>query len=581
MEKLKIIVKEHKWAVIFALFCVLIIMAPQVYFRFAHRDIYQGIEMMASSDETAYLSRVRDAQDGHISLGNPYLKEAKNDPYMMPPLGEIIVGYLGKILFLDIRNTVLLSRFIFPFLDFLLIYSFVYLLSKKKLTALAASIGVMLGSILLNQRAIFQLLAGASPRLDFLMFNRPIIPSVHIFLFFGFLVCCWLFLERKVLRWGILAALFLGSSFYLYFYTWSFLYAFCGVLCLLFLFQKKWGDIKRIVAVMLAGIILAIPYFLNLYSVSQNSMYAEMSQRFGFVASRAPVLGFLITPLLVIFLLFFSKQWKERFIFSLALLLTPFIVLNQQLITGRVLINAHYHWYFHTPLAVIFLTIILFELIAKTRKKFLEKIAAFLMICASLYAGIFIQYASYNSREKDTADNQRYGPVLEWLSGNGRKEEVVFANDKISSLVVIYTPQNIFYHTPAIYYLGTTEERLKDALFSFYRLNGLGGGEARETFFKERATVSSLVYAMYYRETTGDYGGIPDAILEELIREYENTLSIPTEKYYKDLWQKYNVDYVVWDRTQEPQWQLNNYSFLEEAYQNNGLIIYRFNQDAR
>ncbi|MEK7482203.1 MAG: hypothetical protein AAB620_00190 [Patescibacteria group bacterium] len=581
MRKIISIAKEHKWAIIFALFCTFIIMAPQVYFRFAHKDIYQGVEMMAASDETAYLSRVREVQDGHLSLANPFLKEAKNGPYILPPLGEIIVGYLGKIFFLDIRNTILLSRFIFPFLDFLLIYSFVYLLSKKKLTALVASTGVILGSILLNQRAIFQLIKGVSPRLDFLIFSRPIIPSIHIFLFFGFLTFCWLFLERKTLRWGLLAVLFLGSSFYLYFYTWSFLYVFCGMLCLFFLIQKKWNDIKRMMSVMLGGIVLAIPYFFNLYSVSRNSSYAEMSQRFGFVASRDTVLGLLITPLLIIFLVFFQKQWKERFVFSLALLFTPFIVLNQQIITGRVLINAHYHWYCHTPLAVIFLTIILFELLAKTRKRSLEKIAAFLMICASVYVGVFIQRASYDVREKDAVDSQRYGPVFEWLNKNAGKDQVVFANDNFSPMAAVYTPLNVFYCSPAIYYLGTTGERLQDSLFSSYRLNGLKAEETQQVFSDQRVRISGALYAMYYRETTGGYEGMPEAVLEKLVQEYQGALSIPPEKYYKDLWEKYNVDYAVWDKQNEPQWQLNNFSFLEEAYQNKGLIIYRFNPNAQ
>jgi hypothetical protein len=213
--KITQILKNHKWAIFFALITAVIIAFPQVYFRYHHHDVYQGIEIMGDSPWTP---RIREVQDGHPLLGSTYLKEGKSDPYLFQPLGSIIVGYLGKIFSLDINNTILLSRLLFPFLVFLVIYSFVFLLSRDKLTALASSMMVLLAKVLLSRPGLPQILSGESPR-SFLHFIRPVIRSLPSFFFFSFLLFFWLFLKKKQWRWGVASTIILGLTFYDYFYT--------------------------------------------------------------------------------------------------------------------------------------------------------------------------------------------------------------------------------------------------------------------------------------------------------------------------------------------------------------------------
>lgn len=568
------ILKNHKWAIILAFIASVVIASPQVYFRYDHQNVYQGIEVLGTGDEKAWLSRVREVADGHPAMSNPYFKDGKDDPYLYQPLGSNIIVYLGKLFSLDINNTILFSRFLFPFFVFLLIYGFVLLFTKEKIVALTTSFFLMLGNSLFARLALFKILEGQSPSITYVNYTRPVNPLMTHLFFFGFLFCFWLFLERKQYRFGILSALALGLSFYDYFYTWTFLYSFLGVLLLIFIFQKKWHDIKRIGLVLLGSLLMAIPYFVNLYRVVLHPTYNEVGQRLAF-EGRSATLGLLVPLLFVIFLLFFPRKWKERYYFALALVLAPFIVLNQQIITGKVMSNAHYHWYFHLPLAAIFLLLIFFYWVSPIKWRLLQKTSAIAIIVISIFTGIWIQGASYAENEERMVNEQRYGLVMDWLSQNAQRDEVIFSDKEAAQLIVIYTPLNVFYHSTAKYSLAATNERLVNALFLYYRLDDVGPDQAKDVFFRDREAISGSIYGIYYRDTTGAYRNIPDKLLLELTQKYQESFSISTSKLFEETLDKYQVKYLVWDRKGYPLWQIDQYPFLEKMTEMGDFTIYK------
>lgn len=572
LTRLRIKLISHKWAILLALITAVIIAYPQVYLRWDLADSYYGIELLgASDDEEAWMTRIREVQDGHPFFASAYFKEGKNDPYLFQPLGTMMAGYLGKLFSLDINNTVLLSRFFFSFLIFLIIYSFLLLFTREKLIALSISLAFLLAKPLFEALFARHLFI----QTNFLNLARPVNPALTWFFFFGFLLFFWLFLERKQWRWGILSILTLGLSFYDYFYTWTFLYVFLGIIILIFLFQKKWFDAKRTAIVLLASAIIALPWFLNLYQVLSHPNYQDVGQRFGLVEGRFFAQGFLVLFLFINFLLFFPKKEKERFFFALALLITPFIILNQQLITSKSLSIDHYHWYYHKPLAIIFLLITLFFWLSQKKWQFLKKPLAILVIIISLGNGIFVQSISYAHNRKVNIEKQEYGPVMDWLNQNAEKDEVVLTNnDKAARLIIIYTPLNLFYHPSAGLSLSATKERLLDILFLFYRLGGVGAEESQKIFLEDKRNISSFMYGMYYRYTAGDESGIPDEIILDFSQKYRDSLTLPTADFIEGLFDKYEIKYVVWDKETNPSWQFDQYSFLKKAAEIGDFTIY-------
>ncbi len=562
--------KNHQWAILLALIAGVIVAFPQFYLRYDNQAVYQGIEEIGTEDEIAWLSRVREVYDGHPLLNNPYLKEGKSDPYLYQPLGSDIIASLGKLFSLDINNAILLSRFLFSFFLSLLIYGFVLLFTKEKLVALATSSFLMLGNSLFARRAIFQILQGESPSSTYLNYTRPVNPLMTHLFFFGFLLCFWLFLEKKQWRWGILSALILGLSFYDYFYTWTFLGAFLGVLIIIFLLRKKWHDAKRIGLVLLGALLIALPFFLNIYRATLHPNYAEVSQRFVF-ETRSYTLGLLVPLLLVVFLLCFPRKYKEQYYFGLALVIAPLIVLNQQFITGKTLMTDHYHWYFHLPLAIVFVLMIFFFWVSKLNRPMLKRISAMLIIVSSILTGLLIQSNSYAKNKERIIGLQNYGPVMEWLAQNAPKDEVIFANEEASHLVVIYTPLNVFYHGVARMTLAATTARLEDTVFLYYRLDGLARDKAAEVFSRDRVEISHLIYGMYYR----DGREMSDELLLKIIQRGQDSFAVSTSDFFKAMLDKYQVSYLIWDKKQNPQWQLDQYLFLEKVKEIGDFAIYK------
>ena len=587
MRRLKRIVIEHKMVIVLAVFASIIVVFPQVYFRIDHKEIsqetgqpiYQGIELLPDSPWSA---RVREVQDGHPNFGSIYYKDGKDNPYLFQPLGSMAVGYMGKVFSLDINNTLLLSRFVLTFVAFFLIYGFVFLFSRNKLVALSSASVLLLAESVLSFFGIKQLLHGISPD-DFLRIARPVNPAMIYVLFFGLLSSFYLFYKKTDKRWlyGIASAVLFGLNFYNYFYSWTYLYAFGGILVLIFLIRKKWKDALKIGSIFLGGVLLAIPYIVNIYRATIHPAYVEAGLRNGIIETHAPIfVGFVVIISLVFFLLWFPRKNKNKYFFGLALLITPFVTMSQQLITGKLLQVFHYHWFFHKPIAVIFVLIIIFYILDHKNLISYKKALTILIITTSFATGIFIQIASYYGGDNDggevAIERQKYGPIVKWLNKNAQKEAVVFANNEVSHMVVIYTPLNVFYHRAGMFSLSATKERLLNIIFSFYRLRGVGMEDTREIFFAERGYLSSNIYGMHYRELLGSYEAIPDEKIEEILDIYIKTLSIPTTDWLKKMLAKYEVEYMIWDKKSDPEWRLEQYSFLKESAVFRDIVIYFF-----
>jgi len=564
---------KHKSALILSILVGVIMAFPHIYFVIVHQDIYQGV-FMGGLDESFYLVRIQEIRDGHFSLANPVWLEGKDLPYLRPPFSEVIASFPGQIFGIGLINTVLLENFFFPAFIFLLIYFLTYQLIKKKSVALLSSLAVLLISNLVDSRAVWDLMINQETNNVFLSYTRLISPQVHSLFFFGFFLLFWLFLEKRNWIYGGTSGIILGLSFYVYPYTWTFIYVFLGVLILISLFRKNYPCIKNIILIMGGGLIMSIPYFINLWRAMNHPFYPELSLRTGVIESHSLQIGATILILLAIFLLFFPKKIKKRYDFCLALTLAPFVVLNQQVITGHLLTSAHYHYYYHKPIAIIILTIITFHVFKRKIKSNIGNILwsgfVIVVLFVSFYNAILSQRNAYLRYEPNAIDNQRYGVVFKWLNSHGQKDEVVLSDFVISEFIPIYTSLNTVSNMDGHYYLVSSEDTLLERLFLQYRLDGLKPKNAKEVFFQEREKISKKMYGQRYRKTLGNYEMIPDEKLSLFSQKYGDFIKIPLW----DIFKKYHVKYVVWDAVKHPNWELKQYDFLNLVYQENNLRVY-------
>src|SRR6185436_10203740 len=122
-------------------------------------------------------------------------------------------------------------------------------------------------------------------------------------------------------------------------------------------------------------------------------------------------------------------------------------------------------------------------------------------------------------------------------------------------------------------------ERLTEVIFTFYRLEGVNAENVKEVFFKDRGAISLNLYAIHYRDLLGDYDKIPEKEIEEIIEEYKRTLSTPTTVWLKNVFSKYEVEYIIWDKKSDPSWQLEKYSFLKKEVDFGDISIYTVSKE--
>ncbi|MBI2673849.1 MAG: hypothetical protein HYX23_01035 [Candidatus Zambryskibacteria bacterium] len=571
---------NHRMAIIFAILVSVITAFPQVYFRIDHKELYQeGKQVVEMLPHGGWAERVNEIQGGH-GLGNIYQKEGKNDPYIYQPLGPMVVAYMGEIFALDINNTMLLSRLVLPFAVFLLIYGFVFLVSRNKFAALSSAVVLLFADSVLSYSGIALLLQGVSPG-HFLRLARPVSPAVIYLFLFAFLLFFWQFYRKRNWQYGVLSAVLLGLNFYNYFYTWTYLYAFGAILILIHVLLKRWEDALRIGGVFAGAILVAIPYFINMYLASQFPTFERVGVASGIILTHHPLfVGASVIAALVVFLLFFPKQDKDKYIFGLAILLAPFLTMNQQILTGKIMQPDHYHWFFHKPLGIIFVLITIFYFFDRRHLDLYKKIFTIFVITSSIATAVFIQAYSYKYDSRDggqiAIERQKYGPVIDWLNSNVEKEAQIFGNNETANMIVLYTPLNVLYHDGiCCQSISVTESTLQETLFIFFRLNQVDAQSAYEAFSRERAFVSRQFYGIYYRKLNGSYESIPDEKFDEIVDMYKETLRTPTSKWLEQIFEKYEVEYLVWDKKADPLWQLDKYKFLEKSAEFGSMTIYR------
>lgn len=592
--------KTHSVAVLLAIAAGALIGGPHVWFILSAGDQYQGIQMFGADAETNYLTRIQEAAEGG-DAANPYLFEEKGTlPSSYEILGERILAIPTVLFGIPVATMNLWYKFFLPAIAFMLAYGLAFRVTRRRSAGIiAASLGI-LGLQLFSVADLKYFLGMAGPAYEvftnFANYGRPVNPEFSGILFFVYLNLLWSFWTLGGMDWEHVwkrkLAVILGlaacyaASFYVYFYTWTFFTVLNGLFFLGLLALRRVRDAVHIAFLTALGFLAAIPYILNLIAFTYHPYYRDISKTFGFIfthAPRASTAGIATTFTLIATVLLerfapartHARDEKHTALFLALLLGTAFIVINQQVITGRLLQEGHYHWYFNTAIFGLILAWAATTIGRRMTFKWFMPIIAAIVALLAFATTLQIQRASYLAQKEAALADQPYAPLFDWLNENAEPEEVVLADRRLSEWTTVYTHQNAFWSEYNFTYL-VPRVRFMYTLFLYLTLHDIPASAMPEAAFHPPAHGADEA-AYNQPNTRGLVGNRREYLIgfypDGMAELYQYYLASPFEDRLKD----YRIDYIAVDLRHDQTWLAHIPKSAQKVFEHGPILLYKLN----
>lgn len=582
-------IKKHWLAVVLAFIIGFLAMLPVL------RSIsnlgfnnFKGVYPLIIDDEEHYLARVKDVVDGYSGLGNAYLAEHKNDPYVAPSLAEWFLAKISVFLQLPVAAWFFYLDFILPFFGFIFFYLFLYSIIGRKRTA---ALLVFLFFLLFLREV-----------------NRPIIQQLVFLPFFLGLWSVWrsyITADRKSYFYSFLTSVFFGILLYISPYFWTTLVVlYFLTLGAAFLAQKNVKFILKSGVIFIFGALLfSWPYLINLSRAAANIFFTETTMRMGMLNTHWPGCFFNVSFAVFAFILLLGRRKaiaKEKFVFALACLATIVIINWQNIVTGKYLLfSSHY-----LPAVIILIFVCLAIIFASLRESNINGLSSnkntermvimgLLVLIALIinhqFNGAKFSLTANISKERMIAA-QNLSVVFAWFNQNTPKDSVIyFLEDDYyagSALYPIYTHNNIYSHGGYdVYFLLSNEELLDRAL----RHNIFNDAFNEEFLKQSHFGPLTLYYISLYQNSQ-----VRNKIISALTGENKKTDEMYPPEYtdwvigkyceikkedVRSALKKYQLDYIVLnvkkDNNGEMAEKLKKYDFIKPVVELSDVIVYQ------
>jgi len=501
-----------RWGLIATLSIVLLSLYPHFHFRISRGSQWNGsyAAIEGVGDEVAYSAYVNALIEGRPRRNDPYSgrddeirKQQPESLFSIQFVPAYMVAVMARAMGISASTAfILLTPLAAAAASLALFWLLLMTTGDDRLAATGTIVILCLGTVV-GGHGLLAFLFGAEPLYSYLMFLRRYQPAASFPFFLVFCAFVWMTLTLKRSLAATLVAILAGFVFGLlvfsYVYFWTAAAAWLVSLVCLWLIARPpdWQHhLKSLSIIVLVALATLIP-FAALYAHRAAGMDAVQALEL----SHWPDLFRLpeVFSIAILFLLGVLAKRRlaslrdPRNLFAISFALLPFLVFNQQVISGRSLQPLHYEMFVANYSALISLILVLANgfrlptIPARTRSKALVWVA----IAAFEWGAYETFVATRRSMELNRGlDEAR--PValrLEALArqGNDRKENhtraTVLSSDLLSAdglptnapQAVLWAPHMLVYSgvSPAeskerfyqyLYYTGITPERLREIL---------------------------------------------------------------------------------------------------------------------
>lgn len=348
-----------RWGVLAGIAMMILALYPQLNLWAMRGSDWNGAYAYNDIDEVAYAAYLQALIDGRPRLSDPFTghddapgvrqPESLFSIQFIPPYA---IALMARPFGMSASWAMILTGALAAFATALALFWLLGMVTNDdRIAATGALMVLCLGTLACAQGAIIQLM-GRGWAYPYLPFLRRYLPALPFPIFFVFCALVWRSIRNESRRAFYLSAAGAGLSFtvlvYSYFYLWTTAAAWLACFALLLLIAKPDGwkrDFKSLATISAIAIISLVPYALLL---SNRATTMDSVQLLTFTRKpdlfRPPALiGMVVLAILVYAVKRGRLKWRNRTtLFAAAFALTPLVVFNQQIITGRSLQPIHY-----------------------------------------------------------------------------------------------------------------------------------------------------------------------------------------------------------------------------------------------
>lgn len=495
-----------KWCALASVAIVILAMFPQIYFWTVRGSEWNGAFSVVQGDELLYSSYVNALIDHRPRRTDP---PTGRDDHSEAPLPESLfsvqfipayaVALCARLLGISASAAFVLLLGVEGLLASLsLCWLFFSLTGDKRFAALALLFVLTLGALAGGQ-GLFWLILKPDVRIVGLPFLRRYEPGVPFPLCFVFCTLIWKAFTassiRTIIVAGLLAGVVIGLLIFSYFYLWTAVFAWLVCVVVLWL-VTRWTDAGKVVRTIIA---VAVPFVAALvgyaYLLAQLPAAAEKATVLTFTHEpdllRVPeVVGAFILAALIIAVRKGRVSLSDpRTIFTASFALVPFLIFNQQVITGRSLQPFHYEIFIANYIALVGLVM----LVRLLNLAMTARTAILLTLFCLSWASIEV-FVPSPVRSKEDVKLDQMVPVLKrlnelaktdgtWqgLHEHGKTSTVVFSPEfGISRLLPTWAPQGILTGTGSGVFQGVSQAQRKEWIYLHLYYSGKD-----QSFFRE------------------------------------------------------------------------------------------------
>ena len=446
--------RKGRWrfGLLSAAIVTLIAVAPQIFFCFSRGSQWNGAYAQTHGDEGVYASYLNALVDGRPRRNNPY--SGRDDSPEHPAaesylslqfISPFLISEMARLLHISTAKVFIALTAIAAFASALAVFWLLTLLIEDYWIAAVGVLVVLLAS---SASLVIEYLLRIDDSNNYLPFLRRYLPAAPFPILFLYCGLTWRMLTVVAKRAAAMYALGAGALFgvlvFSYVYHWSFALVWTSCLAGIWLIARpedRWPSISRLT--ILAACIVAelVPYLLLASRLGNTTAEVHF-----LAASHAPdlfrlteILGLAILAITGLLIIRGRVPAREpTVIFTLACALTPFLVFNQQVLTGRSLQPFHYEVFigsYITVLAVFVTAILCYRGLAMTRPAFARVLLAALAFGAILSGSAEATLMSRRQRKGSLiADEAR--PALLRLAAIARET----ADGRLDTKSVVYAP---------------------------------------------------------------------------------------------------------------------------------------------